>query len=233
MGSVIGACFAKKGEIATVENVSLKTDWRQFARLLDPNIRFLKDGLIHGRRIKELLYSLIGDVEFKDLKIPFAAVAIDINTGREVIIREGLVVEAVRASISIPAIFVPVKLGGKCLVDGGIINPVPTSVAHDMGANFTIAVNVLSDPTKREIVSPSPKAETLQTPNVFSTLVQSIYIMESELIKTKIIKADIIISPDISNIEAFDFHKGKEAILAGYKAANDNLQQIQKLIKKR
>ena len=68
MGSIIGACFAKEGEIKEVEEEALKTDWRRFTRLLDPNINYLKKGLIYGQRIENLLRSLIGDIDFKDLK---------------------------------------------------------------------------------------------------------------------------------------------------------------------
>lgn len=233
MGAMIGACFAKEGEIAAVEEIALKTSWKQLARLLDPNFGSLRKGLIHGQRMEELLYSLIGDAEFKDLKIPFVIVATDVNTGEEVVIRKGSVIEAVRASISIPAIFVPVKLEGKFLVDGGLTNPVPTDVLRDIGAKFIIAVNVLTEPQKRKAVSLSPKGGTAEPPNIFNTLIQSIYIMEYEIIKARILKADIIISPDVSRIEAFEFHKRGEAILAGYKATRDILPKLQGLIGKR
>ena len=68
--------------------------------MLDPKLSALKKGLIYGQRIEELLHSIIGDVEFKDLKIPFVAIATDVNTGQEVVLRKGSVIEAVRASIS-------------------------------------------------------------------------------------------------------------------------------------
>ena len=87
--------------------------------------------------------AVIGDVKFKDLKIPLAVVATDVNTGDEIVIKEGSVIEAVRASISIPAIFMPVKLNNRFLIDGGIVNPVPVNVVKDMGATFVIACNVI------------------------------------------------------------------------------------------
>jgi len=234
MGAMIGACFAKEGEISAVEEIAINTGWRELARLLDPKLGSLRKGLIRGQRIEEFLYSLIGDAKFRDLKIPFAAIATDVNTGEEVVIREGSVIEAVRASISIPGVFVPVRLEGRCLVDGGLTNPVPADIVRDMGAKFIIAVNVLVEPQKsKRTVSPPKGDEMAEVPNIFNTLIQSIYIMEHEIIKSRMPKADIIISPDVSRIEAFEFYKGEEAILAGYKAARNALPRLRRLVGKR
>ena len=234
MGAMIGACFAKEGEISAVEEIAINTGWRELARLLDPKLGSLRKGLIRGQRIEEFLYSLIGDAKFRDLKIPFAAIATDVNTGEEVVIREGSVIEAVRASISIPGVFVPVRLEGKCLVDGGLTNPVPADIVRDMGAKFIIAVNVLVEPQKsKRTVSPPKGDEMAEVPNIFNTLIQSIYIMEHEIIKSRMPKADIIISPDVSRIEAFEFYKGEEAIMAGYKAARNALPRLRRLVGKR
>lgn len=149
MGALVGACYARKGEIAELEESVLRIDWKQLLQLADPNLALMLKGFIHGQKVKELLKTIIGDIEFKDLKIPFAVVATDVNTGEEIIIKEGPVIEAVRASISIPAIFMPVKLKHRFLIDGGIVNPVPVSVVKDMGATFVIACNVIQSPAKR------------------------------------------------------------------------------------
>ncbi len=143
MGAFVGACYARKGEIADLEEIVVKIDWKQLARLADPNLALLFKGVIHGKKIKELLKTIIGDVEFKDLKVPLAVVATDVNTGEEVVIKEGSVIEAVRASISMPVIFMPVKIRDRFLIDGGIVNPVPVSVVKNMGATFVIACNVI------------------------------------------------------------------------------------------
>jgi NTE family protein len=234
MGALVGACFAREGEISAVEEIAIHTGWRDIAHLLDPKLGSLRKGLIRGQSIQELLYSIIGDVEFKDLKIPFVAVATDVNAGEEVVIREGSVIEAVRASMSIPGVFVPVTLEGRCLVDGGLTNPIPADVVRHMGAKFIIAVNVLVEPQKSKRVLSLPKGNGIaEVPNIFNTLIQSIYIMEHEIIKSRIPKADIIISPDVSRIEAFEFHKGEETILAGYEAARNVLPKLQRLTEKR
>lgn len=202
--------------------------------MLDPRLGSLRKGLIHGRRIQELLYSVIGDVEFKDLKIPFAAVATDLNTGREVVIRKGSVVEAVRASISMPGIFVPVTLEDRCLVDGGLTNPVPADILHDMGAGLIVAVNVLVEPQEsKHAASLSKEGGVAGLPNIFNALIQSIYIMEYEITKARTLKADVVITPNVSHIGAFEFHRGEEAILAGYEAARKALPKLHRLVGRR
>ena len=232
MGAMVGACFANDGDISAAEKMALQTGWRQVARILDLKLSFLGKGLIRGQKIEALLRSLIGNAEFKDLKIPFAAVATDVNTGKEVVIRKGSVIQAVRASISIPGIFIPATFEGKCLVDGGLTNPVPADVLRDMGAKLVIAVNVLVSPGKsKKAANEGEGGGTGEMPNIFKTLFQSLYIMEYEIIRQRLPKADIIITPDISHIAAFEFHRGDEAIQAGYKAAMDALPKIHKLIK--
>ena len=234
MGAMVGACFANDGDISAAEKMALKTGWRQVARILDLKLSFLGKGLIRGQRIEALLHSLIGDAEFKDFKISFAAVATDINTGEEVVIKKGSVIQAVRASISIPGIFVPVTLEDRCLVDGGLTNPVPADVLRDMGAKFVIAVNVLVAPWKgKRVANVRKESGIAEVPNIFKTLFQSLYIMEYEIIRQRLPKADIIITPDISHIAAFEFHRSEEAIQAGYKAARYALPKIHKLIKNR
>jgi NTE family protein len=233
MGALIGACFAKEGDITEVEKTALKTDWRQIARLLDPSLNALKKGLIHGKRVEKLIYSLLGELEFKDLKIPLSVVTTDVRTGHEVVITNGSIVSAVRASISIPGIFVPVIVQGRCLVDGGANNPLPTDVVNNTNAKTTIAVNVLVDPEKRKMLTPLQDGDKSGIPNIFDTLVQSIYIMEYEIVKGKKIDADFIINPGVDHIQAFEFHRSKEAIKLGYEAAKKQIPGILETIESR
>jgi len=277
MGALVAAYYARKGEIANLEEIVLKVDWKQLVRLLDPNLALLFKGVIHGKKVKELLKTLIGDVEFKDLKIPLAVVAADVNTGEEIIMKENSVIEAVRASISIPAIFMPIKLKNRFLMDGGIVNPVPVNVVRDMGATFIIASNVIRKPHKRAHLDSLQKKKRIEltpknqvknkpllklnskinkliydnqnrikifqeltdrfkkkifqknqkispdTPNIFDTILQALYVMEYEIAKSKIKGADVIISPDVKNIAALEFYKAKKAISEGYKAAIEML----------
>lgn len=163
IGALVGACYAKNGDIKDFEEVVLKTDWKQLLRLADLNLAVMLKGFVQGQKVKELLKTIIGDIEFKDLKIPLAVVATDVNTGEEVIIKEGSVVEAVRASISIPVVFMPVKFKDKFLIDGGIVNPVPVNVIKKMGATSVIACNVIQSLGERNAAK---KRESLKTKKV-------------------------------------------------------------------
>ena len=149
MGAVIGAWYAKERKADALEKMVLETDWKQLVRLIDLNLLAGK-GLLYGQKVKELLRSFIGDVRFEDLEIPLAIIAADAQTSEEIIFNEGSVVEAVRASISLPVIFTPVKWGDRFLVDGGIVNPVPVDVVRNMGAEIVIAVNVLPAPSQEK-----------------------------------------------------------------------------------
>jgi len=141
MGSLIGAIYAAGIEITRLEEIALNMDLKQIAVMFTPTIP--RSGLIEGKRVREFIKSFVSDANIEDLKIPFAAVATDIETGEEIVINKGSVAEAVRASISIPGIFTPVRLGDRFLVDGGLVNPVPVSVVAQMGVDAIIAVNTL------------------------------------------------------------------------------------------
>ncbi|MCK5450985.1 MAG: patatin-like phospholipase family protein [Candidatus Omnitrophica bacterium] len=163
IGALVGACYAKKGEIADFEEVVLKTDWKQLLQLADLNLAVMFKGFVQGQKVKELLKTIIGDIEFKDLKIPLAVVATDVNTGEEVIIEKGSVAEAVRASISIPVVFMPTKFKDKFLVDGGIVNPVPVDVIKKMGATSIIVCNVIQSLSERKAAKKQKNLKTKET----------------------------------------------------------------------
>ena len=139
IGSVVGSVFAA-GNINALEEVALRLDWKQIAYLFD--VVLPKSGLIDGKKIAGFVRNHLREMNIEELPIPFCAVSTDLNTGDEVVIREGDIIEAVRASISIPGIFTPVRNNGRILVDGGLVNPVPVSVARKMGADFVIAVDL-------------------------------------------------------------------------------------------
>ena len=150
IGALVGACYASKLDIKSVEKAFLSVDWKKFIGLMDANIFIISKGFIQGEKVKEFLKPLIGDIQFKDLKIPLSVVATDVNSGEEIIINEGSVIDAVRASISIPVIFVPVKIGDRYLIDGGSVNPLPIDIVKRMGADYIIASNIVPSPSKRE-----------------------------------------------------------------------------------
>jgi len=230
MGALIGACYAADGQIEDVEELALSTNLHKIAHLLDPKFTLIRIGFLSGNRVENFLKPIIGDRDVSDCKIPYAAVAADIHSAKQVILREGSLLKAVRASISIPVVFVPVNHNGRFLVDGGTLNPVPADVVKAMGATFTIAVNVLNNPKERIHLGLTGKKESRGAPSSMNTLVQSFYFMEYEIVRASILKADIMIEPDVRNIEVYEFHRGQEAIAAGYKAAVSVIPEINRML---
>jgi NTE family protein len=142
-GAIVGALYAQGKDSNEIKSLALEFGNRKLAHFVDPYLP--KSGFIRGRKIQDLLVSYIGDIRFSDMKIPFACVATDVETGEEVVLDQGSVPEAVRASISIPGVFAVARWKGRYLVDGGVVNPVPVNILKGMGANFVIAVNVIPE----------------------------------------------------------------------------------------
>ncbi|MFZ3019412.1 MAG: patatin-like phospholipase family protein [Gallionella sp.] len=139
MGALIGAIHAA-GKLDELEATFKTFDWKMMATFFD--VVLPKSGLLDGARVGELVRAHIHADTIEMLPKAFAAVATDIVSGEEVVIRSGDVIEAVRASISVPGIFTPVRSNGHILVDGGLTNPVPVSAVRSMGAEFVIAVDL-------------------------------------------------------------------------------------------
>ncbi len=144
MGAIVGALYAGGLTPAEIEDLALGLDWKKLVNLIDVTLPI--SGLLKGRRVVSLLKSIMGDMTFSQLKCDFACVATNIISGEQVVFSKGSLIEAVRASISIPGIFTPVSIAGRYLVDGGLINTVPVSVCQDMGAGYVIGVNVIPKP---------------------------------------------------------------------------------------
>ncbi|PLZ04382.1 patatin [Burkholderia sp. WAC0059] len=141
IGALIGAVYAN-GDLDWLEDWAGRLTWQTVVRLLD--LRF-SGGLLGGRKVIELFERQFNGREIRELGLPFAAVATELDTGREVWLQEGSVVDAVRASIAIPGLFTPVWRDGVWLVDGGLCNPVPVSAARAMRADCVIAVDLNHD----------------------------------------------------------------------------------------
>jgi len=139
MGALIGAIHAA-GKIDQLEATFQSFDWKKTVSFFD--VVLPKSGLLDGAKVSDLVRAHIHADAIEALPKPFAAVATDIVTGKEIVIRTGDVIEAVRASISVPGIFTPLRSNGRILVDGGLTNPVPVSVARAMGADIVIAVDL-------------------------------------------------------------------------------------------
>ncbi|MCP4007337.1 MAG: hypothetical protein GY725_24405 [bacterium] len=149
IGALVGAIYAA-GQLENFERQVAELEWADVMRLFDPV--WPRSGLVSGERATEWLQGLLGDWRIEDLAIPFAAVAVDLVTGEEVLMDKGRVVDAVRASISIPGIFVPHRMGKQLLVDGALRNPVPVSDLESFDVDVRVAVNLHAQPV-REIIS--------------------------------------------------------------------------------
>lgn len=140
MGSLVGSALAAD-RLDLLESSARRLDWRQ-ALYNFLEMSFPRSGLIDGAKVVEFIREHVTQRTVQELPMPYAAVATDVQTGNEVVIREGDLIEAIRASISIPGIFTPVLRNKIELVDGGLVNPVPVNVVRSLGADFVIAVDV-------------------------------------------------------------------------------------------
>ncbi len=138
IGALVGAVHAA-GHLDWLESWVRKLDWQGILALMDFN---MSGGLLEGRRLVDFFRQRFNDEGIEKLSIPFACVATELQTGREVWLREGSVIDAVRASIALPGLFTPAQYEGYLLVDGGLVNPVPVSLCRAMGADVVIAVDL-------------------------------------------------------------------------------------------
>jgi NTE family protein len=142
MGALVGGCYAT-GQLDTLEAWARSLTMRRVISYLD--VRIGGSGLIRGGRLTSKLEESIGKANIEDLPIRFAAIATEIGTGHEVWLTRGSLALALRASYALPGIFPPVHMGGRWLVDGALVNPVPVSAARAFGARVVIAVNMDAD----------------------------------------------------------------------------------------
>ncbi|MFV9509909.1 patatin-like phospholipase family protein [Tepidibacillus sp. LV47] len=215
MGSLVGALYANGNDLNMLEKLAIhlkRKYWVDFS--------VSKLGLVTGEKIKELIRILTHGKNIEDLAIPIAIVATDIETGERVIFRKGPVYQAVRASISIPGIFVPETVNGRLLVDGGVIDRVPVHVVREMGADFVIAVDVGLYDTRMKVNS------------IFDVIAQTIDIMERQNLYHQIVAADYVIRPEVGHISSISFTNVQEIIEEGYRVANESIDKIKNLIQK-
>ena len=227
IGALIGAHYAAYKDIEKLEKLALSASWRTGLKLFDPTF---KGGFIEGRKIELLFEDWFRGVNFNNLKIPFVAVATDLTTGQTVNIKSGNIVKAIRASISVPAVFKPVKYQGKLLADGGLSNPLPNNIVRDMGAHIVIAVNL---DTRRPEKNLNKKYLTLANVSM-----RALNIMRYYLAKNCLKEADIVLEPKINGEigligwnQFFNSNKAKQIITGGVDVTNKYLPQIKKLIK--
>lgn len=237
MGGLVGALFAAGVPISTVEEeVSRLSSLTEQIRLVDVNISAA--GLsIRGRRIYNFMADLLGEeLTFADLRLPLAMVSVDILTGSEVLLQGGLVIDAVRATISVPGVFEPVELGGYRLVDGGVLDNVPVDVARAMGATHTIAVDVLPS-FSRNVPGRVPVESGLQLPFAplyISEVYNVVMIMIAALTDGRLREypPDLLIRPELpaSVTLLSGFNRAADIIAGGEAAAEEALPAIRALL---
>ena len=181
IGAVVGSVYATGASVKQMKEAALAMKRSKTISLMVPTLPY--SGLISGNRAEEILKKLaLKDKTFDDLKIPFAAVATDIKTGAKVILNQGSVIRAVRASFSIPGVFTPVKYQDCYLVDGGLVDPVPVDVVQKMGADIIIAVSLTEKSPKPVVMIVN--RETGDLKEVEDTFTFKINIKEIQKFKT-------------------------------------------------
>jgi NTE family protein len=217
VGSLIGAIYA-------YDSNSFELEWTAFTLekddLFDYGILTAINGMgaAKGEKLEAFVKSKVLAPNIEDLKIPFAAVATDLNMGRRVVLDRGSVAKAVRASSAIPGVFNPVDYQGKLLVDGGLIDNLPISVARERGADLVIAVDISENVINYNIT------------NVVDVILQAVTIMAFENVKYKRKEADVLILPAVGNVGMLDFTQKKRCMQAGIAAAQKAMPEIKRKI---
>lgn len=153
IGAVVGGCFLA-GQLDELHRFAMSLNRRRILGYLDFNLA--GTGLINGDRLGTLLQKHLGPRTIETLPKPFAAITTELNSGNEIWLTKGNLVDAIRASYALPGIFPPVKLDGRWLFDGALVNPIPVNVCRALGAQYVIAVNLNSDLCTRGTILPDP-----------------------------------------------------------------------------
>lgn len=215
MGALV-ACFYGVGiEISSLYKLS-----RAFKRKYYLDFTVPKMGFISGNRVKEFIKVFTHGKNLENLSIPVGVVATDLLTGEKVVFKKGPIANAVRASISIPGIFVPEKYNGRILVDGGVADRVPVSVVKEMGADIVIAIDVSRVKSNAEISS------------IFDVIMQSIDILQNEIVIHRENESDIMIRPPVEIYSSRAFTNIEEIISIGEEETKKYIGQIRDVIER-
>ncbi|NYT24746.1 patatin-like phospholipase RssA [Alcaligenaceae bacterium] len=253
IGALVAAAYAV-GELDRFEQWVTQLKVRDVVSLMDFH---LNGGMLKGERLMGFFQRHFIDCPVSDLKLPFAAVATDLHTGQEIWLREGSTTDVVRASIALPGLFSPVWHDDRLLVDGGLVNPVPVSLARAMGADIVLAVDLNTDilgrhtgaPTEQQVrtsvgsawrahvpealsaLLPENGPEQERMPSLIDILAASINIMQVRITRSRMAgdPADAVIAPRLAAYGLMDFHKAESAIEEGVLAAEASLPGLRLL----
>jgi NTE family protein len=241
IGALVGAAYAL-GELDRLEKWVRELGTGEVIRFMDLS---LGSGVLKGDRLMEFFRANVHDRPIEDLPIPFAAVATSLQTGAEVWLRSGSTLDAVRSSIALPGVFAPARWEGSLLVDGGLVNPIPVSLARAMGADVVIAVDLGSDIVGRRFraapaVEPPPdtvqrwmrqlrqnlsalapeKTPEVEMPSMLDVLSACLDIVLVRTARSRMAgePPDVVVAPRLARLRLFDFHRGTEAIEEGRRA---------------
>lgn len=237
MGGLIGAFYAHGAPVKAIESEAIRLGkMSQLIRFADPRISRM-GATLKGTRIYNYLGENLGaSTTFQDLKIPTILIASDLITGQEVALSDGLVIDAIRATISVPGVFVPVSKDNLRLVDGGVLNNVPVDAARGLGADVVIAVNVLPDFSKNRPGQP-PIIDAIE-PSYLPKGARDLWHVEMVMIsamtrfRLDLFKPEVLIEPNLpSDISLlYGFHRAEEVIRSGEEAAEAALPAIETLL---
>lgn len=212
-GSFVGSLYASGKSPYQLQHIALT--------FKESDIRDLtlnRQGFIAGQKLQDFVNQHVANKPIEKFPIRFAAVATRLDNGRKADFIKGNAGQAVRASCSIPNVFVPATIGGTQYVDGGLVSPIPVQTAKAMGADLVIAVDISARPTGNQPV------------NMWGLLDQTLNIMGQQSINQELAQANIVIQPKVGHIGTLDLKASNQTILEGEKAAQLQIKAIQQAI---
>jgi NTE family protein len=208
IGAIIGALYAFGKSADEIKEIALDIKWSKLSSLT-----LSRMGVLSNEKVGKIITDNIGDVDFEDAKIPFSVVATDISTGKRVVLDKGSVKDAVMASSCIPGMFIPVEIEDQLLVDGGLVENVPSKAIKEFDIDKSICINLNAKHSYRK-----PKG-------VVEVLLNTFDIMVNRLTDVQLEDADIVIQPDLSKYNVLNTSQIKDLIEVGYKAAKEDLKE--------
>jgi NTE family protein len=214
IGSILGAAYASGVPLPRIINKCREIRFRDFAKW-----RVSRFGLASNERLGALVQKLFGTKQFEDLVLPLAIVATDLGTGDPVVFRQGNLGEAIRASCAFPGLFEPIQIGTRCLADGGIVAPVPTRAAREMGAEIVVGVSVGLHDGQRGAPT-----------NIFQVVSRAVSAAQKHQLEAWERYADLVLRPAVQGLAWDDFDRIDEAIEAGSVAARSAVPRLKQLL---
>ena len=214
-GSFVGSLYAYGFNAFQLQEISFRLEKADVMDFTVPD-----NGFVKGEKLAAYINSTLQNTPLEKLRIPFCAVATDLQSGEEIAFALGDTGTAVRASCAIPGVFKPVRIGERFYVDGGIASPVAVDRAKKMGADIVIAVDISSN------IENAPPQGTVDT------IIQAVTVMYARMSQNQLTRADFVIKPKVGYIGSTDFTKRHEAVLEGEKAALEVLPAIRTALDK-